>query len=97
VSIEVEMQQCGLTQEEKHVHRLLNGFGPPYAMTLREIGEIFDISYERVRQIEDAVLRKIRHTKKFKQHRKRMIDLFEMEKDDMSLINRVEKGYGRLG
>ena len=50
-----------LSDREKQIIMLrfgINGDGP---MTLEEIGNIFNITRERVRQIETKALRKLRH------------------------------------
>lgn len=62
-AIEEYFDECGLTGLEKHTIRLLYGV-PSRAMTLREVGEIFELSRERIRQIEIFGLNKIRRIKK---------------------------------
>ena len=37
------------------------GIGDGYARTLEEVGEMFNVTRERVRQIEAKALRKLRH------------------------------------
>ncbi len=50
-----------LTEREKKVLRLRFGIGDGYPRTLEEVGSIFKVTRERVRQIEAKALRKLRH------------------------------------
>jgi RNA polymerase primary sigma factor len=50
-----------LTEREKKVLRLRFGIGDGYPRTLEEVGFIFKVTRERVRQIEAKALRKLRH------------------------------------
>jgi len=50
-----------LTEREKKVLRLRFGIGDGYPRTLEEVGAIFSVTRERVRQIEAKALRKLRH------------------------------------
>ena len=50
-----------LTEREKKVLRLRFGIGDGYPRTLEEVGEIFNVTRERVRQIEAKALKKLRH------------------------------------
>jgi len=50
-----------LTEREKKVLRLRFGIGDGYPRTLEEVGSIFQVTRERVRQIEAKALRKLRH------------------------------------
>ena len=50
-----------LTEREKSVLRLRFGIGDGYPRTLEEVGSIFNVTRERVRQIEAKALRKLRH------------------------------------
>ena len=50
-----------LTEREKKVLRLRFGIGDGYPRTLEEVGAIFSVTRERVRQIEAKALKKLRH------------------------------------
>jgi RNA polymerase primary sigma factor len=50
-----------LTDREKQVLKLRFGIGDGYPRTLEEVGTIFHVTRERVRQIEAKALRKLRH------------------------------------
>jgi len=50
-----------LTEREKKVLRLRFGIGDGYPRTLEEVGAIFKVTRERVRQIEAKALKKLRH------------------------------------
>lgn len=50
-----------LTPRERDVVRMRYGLDDGRAKTLEEIGTVFDVSKERVRQIESKALRKLRH------------------------------------
>ena len=50
-----------ITEREEKVLRLRFGIGDGYSRTLEEVGQIFSVTRERVRQIEAKALRKLRH------------------------------------
>lgn len=50
-----------LPQREADVLKLYYGLGSKHPMTLDEIGEKFDLTRERVRQIKEKAIRKLRH------------------------------------
>ncbi len=50
-----------LTPREEKVIRKRFGIGEKYDHTLEEVGQIFDVTRERIRQIEAKALRKLRH------------------------------------
>ncbi len=50
-----------LSPRQEAVLRLRFGIGEPHDYTLKEIGERFLLTRERVRQIEENALRKLRH------------------------------------
>ncbi|MDX2283651.1 MAG: sigma-70 family RNA polymerase sigma factor [Bacteroidia bacterium] len=62
LSKEVERALSTLTQREAEVIRLYFGIGVEHSLTLEEIGEKFDLTRERVRQIKEKAIRRLRHT-----------------------------------
>ncbi|MCK9329008.1 MAG: RNA polymerase sigma factor RpoD [Candidatus Cloacimonetes bacterium] len=50
-----------LTDREQRVIRLRFGIDDGHHRTLEEVGHIFNVTRERIRQIEDKALRKLRH------------------------------------
>lgn len=58
---EMEDVLASLTEREKKVLQLRFGIGDGYSRTLEEVGSIFKVTRERVRQIEAKALRKLRH------------------------------------
>jgi len=52
---------AGLSQREEQVIRLRFGIDDGYAHTLDQIGRTFGVSRERIRQIEERALNKLRH------------------------------------
>ena len=55
-----------LTPREEKVLRMRFGIGEKYDHTLEEVGQDFDVTRERVRQIEAKALRKLRHPSRAK-------------------------------
>ncbi|MFH0888458.1 MAG: sigma-70 family RNA polymerase sigma factor [Planctomycetota bacterium] len=51
---------------EREIVKLRYGIGAGYSYTLEEIGKIFKITRERVRQIEEKALKKLRHPTKIR-------------------------------
>jgi len=51
-----------LTEREEKVIRLRWGLGDGFSRTLEEVGSVFNVTRERVRQIEAKAIRKLRHT-----------------------------------
>ena len=58
---ELERQLPTLTPREEHVIKLRFGLYDGRTRTLEEVGKEFDITRERIRQIEAKALRKLRH------------------------------------
>ncbi|MDD3051448.1 MAG: RNA polymerase sigma factor RpoD [Candidatus Cloacimonetes bacterium] len=58
---ELEEVLTTLTTREERVIRLRFGIDDGYHRTLEEVGHIFSVTRERIRQIEDKALRKLRH------------------------------------
>ena len=55
-----------LTPREADVLNLYFGLGDVHPMTLEEIGETFDLTRERVRQIKEKAIRRLKHTSRSK-------------------------------
>jgi RNA polymerase primary sigma factor len=60
-SQEVERALATLSDREAEIIRLRFGIGTGYPRTLEELGRIFNVTRERVRQIEAKAIRKLRH------------------------------------
>ncbi len=58
-----------LTPREEKVLRMRFGIGEKYDHTLEEVGQDFDVTRERIRQIEAKALRKLRHPSRAKKLR----------------------------
>jgi RNA polymerase primary sigma factor len=63
---EIERALHTLTAREGDVVRLYFGLNGEHAMTLEEIGEKFDLTRERVRQIKEKAIRRLKHTSRSK-------------------------------
>ncbi len=63
---EVQRALSTLTQREADVISLYFGLNGEHAMTLEEIGERFSLTRERVRQIKEKAIRRLRHTSRSK-------------------------------
>ena len=63
-----------LTEREARVIRLRFGFDDGKARTLEEVGNLFDVTRERIRQIEAKALRKLRHPTRSDQLRSFLIE-----------------------
>lgn len=60
--IEISRALETLTPREADVVQLYFGLGEHQPMTLEEIGETFDLTRERVRQIKEKAIRRLKHT-----------------------------------
>ena len=60
MATEVERAMAPLSEREREVLRLRYGLGTEREMTLEEIGRRLSVTRERVRQIEQAAVRKMR-------------------------------------
>ncbi|HEV8537873.1 MAG TPA: sigma-70 family RNA polymerase sigma factor [Bacteroidota bacterium] len=69
LSKEVERALGTLTEREAEVIRLYFGLGREHSLTLEEIGEKFQLTRERVRQIKEKAIRRLRHASRSKQLR----------------------------
>ena len=63
---EIDRAISTLTQREADVVRLYFGLNGGHPMTLEEIGEEFDLTRERVRQIKEKAIRRLKHTSRSK-------------------------------
>lgn len=63
---EVQRALSTLTQREADVISLYFGLNGEHSMTLEEIGEKFNLTRERVRQIKEKAIRRLRHTSRSK-------------------------------
>tara|TARA_B100001029_G_scaffold178156_1_gene184258 strand:- start:588 stop:1535 length:948 start_codon:yes stop_codon:yes gene_type:complete len=66
---EVENSLETLKGRERDVIRMYFGIGRDYALTLNEIGEEFNLTRERVRQIKEKAIRRLRHRSRSKKLR----------------------------
>jgi len=62
LKIEVERALATLTDREAEVVKLYFGLNREHPLTLEEIGEQFSLTRERVRQIKEKAIRRLRHT-----------------------------------
>jgi RNA polymerase primary sigma factor len=67
---EVERALSKLAEREAEVIRLYFGFGTDEPLTLEEIGEKFNLTRERVRQIKEKAIRRLRNTTRSKELKK---------------------------
>ena len=63
---EIDRAISTLTPREADVVRLYFGLNGSHPMTLEEIGEKFDLTRERVRQIKEKAIRRLKHTSRSK-------------------------------
>lgn len=63
---EIERAVSTLTPREADVVRLYFGLNGEHPLTLEEIGERFDLTRERVRQIKEKAIRRLKHTARSK-------------------------------
>ena len=63
---EIERSLNTLTDKEREIIRLFFGIGMNHGLTLEEIGTKFNLTRERVRQIKEKAIRRLRHTSRNK-------------------------------
>lgn len=63
---EIQRSLATLTDKERDVINLYYGLGMTHGMTLEEIGAKFDLTRERVRQIKEKAIRRLKHTSRSK-------------------------------
>ncbi len=66
LSTEIKRTLSTLSEKEKEVIYMYYGIGFTHEFTLEEIGARFDLTRERVRQIKEKAIRRIRHSNKNK-------------------------------
>ncbi|MBT8245032.1 MAG: sigma-70 family RNA polymerase sigma factor [Winogradskyella sp.] len=66
LTLEIERLLDTLPSKESDVIKLSFGIGEKKPMTLEEIGQIFDVTRERVRQIREKGIRRLKHSSKNK-------------------------------
>jgi RNA polymerase primary sigma factor len=63
---DIERSLSTLTSREGEVIRLYFGLNGKHPLTLEEIGDRFDLTRERVRQIKEKAIRRMKHTSRSK-------------------------------
>mgnify|MGYP006123331039 FL=1 len=63
---EIERSLTTLSEREREVIRLFFGIGGKQGLTLDEIGNIFDLTRERVRQLKEKAIRRLRQKSRSK-------------------------------
>jgi RNA polymerase primary sigma factor len=63
---EIDRSLSTLTERERDVIKLFFGIAIPHPLSLEEIGEKFDLTRERVRQIKEKGIRRLRHSSRSK-------------------------------
>lgn len=63
---EIQRSLATLTDKERDVINLYYGIGMAHGLTLEEIGAKFDLTRERVRQIKEKAIRRLKHTSRSK-------------------------------
>jgi RNA polymerase primary sigma factor len=63
---EIDRALSTLTEREAEVIKLYFGLNKDHSMTLEEIGERFNLTRERVRQIKEKAIRRLRHASRSK-------------------------------
>lgn len=69
LKVEVRRALSSLSEREAEVIRLYFGLDREHSLTLEEIGEKFNLTRERVRQIKEKAIRRLRHASRSKQLR----------------------------
>ncbi len=63
---EIERALSSLSEREAEVIKLYFGLNKDHSLTLEEIGEKFNLTRERVRQIKEKAIRRLKHTSRSK-------------------------------
>jgi RNA polymerase primary sigma factor len=59
---EIQRSLATLTEKEREILNMFYGIGYPHGYTLEEIGSTFDLTRERVRQIKEKAIRRLKHS-----------------------------------
>jgi RNA polymerase primary sigma factor len=59
---EIQRSLSSLSEKEREIINMFYGIGMSHSLTLEEIGARFDLTRERVRQIKEKALRRLKHT-----------------------------------
>ena len=63
---EIQRLLATLAEKEREIINLFYGIGVPHNYTLEEIGDMFDLTRERVRQIKEKAIRRLKHSSRSK-------------------------------
>jgi RNA polymerase primary sigma factor len=63
---EIQRSLATLTDKEREIINLFYGIGVPHSYSLEEIGSMFDLTRERVRQIKEKAIRRLKHSSRSK-------------------------------
>jgi RNA polymerase primary sigma factor len=63
---EIQRSLSTLTDKEREIINLFYGIGVPHSYSLEEIGSMFDLTRERVRQIKEKAIRRLKHSSRSK-------------------------------
>lgn len=66
LAMEIQRSLSTLSEKERDVINLYYGIGIPHGLTLEEIGARFDLTRERVRQIKEKAIRRLKHNSRSK-------------------------------
>ncbi len=66
LKVEIERALNSLPEREAEVIKLYFGLNKEHASTLEEIGEMFNLTRERVRQIKEKAIRRLKHASRSK-------------------------------
>ncbi len=66
LSHEIQRSLASLTEKEREIINMFYGIGYPHSYTLEEIGAMFDLTRERVRQIKEKAIRRLKHSSRSK-------------------------------
>ncbi|MEI7499465.1 MAG: RNA polymerase sigma factor RpoD/SigA [Bacteroidota bacterium] len=66
LAMEVQRSLSTLAEKEREIINMFYGIGVPHSYTLEEIGSVFDLTRERVRQIKEKALRRLKHSSRSK-------------------------------